>query len=112
MTVGELGERMDAAELLAWIERDRTTHSDSWLQTALICHTIAIHSFGGSKAKFKDFLPQLIPAKIPTGPAPGLNARLLAWAAARPPRSPAPCPGPAEPTPATTASTPPSSFAT
>lgn len=77
MTAAELGGRMDAAELLEWIEYDRDQLPDSWYQTALICLTVC-RLAGNKSATLDDFLPK----RSRPAEAGDLKARLLAFAEA------------------------------
>lgn len=78
MTVGELSGRMTAAELMMWIERDRSHVPDSWYQNALLRLTVC-RLAGNRSARLEDFLPRA-PSRA-GGPA-DLPSRLLAFAAA------------------------------
>jgi hypothetical protein len=62
MTVGELGDRMDAAELIGWHDYDsRKEHSDGWLQTAAIIaalHNVMQTGKNARRYAASDFLPR------------------------------------------------------
>jgi hypothetical protein len=80
MTVGELGERMDSAGLIEWIEFDEIHQDPEWVRTALVC--LCMNKLAGGKARLDDFLPAR--RKAEARPDPGdVNARILAWANAR-----------------------------
>lgn len=82
MTVGELSERMDAAELMEWTQYDEVHLPDEWVRNALLCLTV-VRLAGNKGAKLDDFLPARRQAE-PPAPAPeAMTARIKAWAAAR-----------------------------
>lgn len=62
MTVGELGRRMDSAELSEWLAFDRVEGiPDPHWQTALIALLIARTMGGDRRAQLEDFLPRREP---------------------------------------------------
>jgi len=85
MTFGELGERMDAAEIRGWIAFDEIEQTPSWLQTATLCRTIL--GLLGEPPPLDAFMPVKAPIAGPKpdapDPDPGLELKIRAWALTR-----------------------------
>jgi hypothetical protein len=83
MTVAELGDRMDSAELSWWLAKEAIDPiPDSYWQAALIASTVA-QVMGSKKAKLEHFLPRRKPRGGAVGPAALAMIRALAERADR-----------------------------
>jgi hypothetical protein len=78
MTVRELGERMDASELMEWLAFDRVHTSEEWQQNALL-RLLILQLFGDKKTRLDDLLPER--EKAPREPRDPF-ATFIGWAKA------------------------------